>query len=102
MVFFAATLDEVHTHAIDDAVGQLVGDDFAPQVVLLHFGAVLLLERGREIADKRGQEVGVVGKVAAQKVILAVHFAVRQQYRNFRVAQAFASFGTAVDFGFIR
>ena len=66
LVFFAATLDEVHTHAVDDAVGQLVGDDFAPQVVLLHFAAVLLLERGGEIADKRGQEVGIVGEVAAQ------------------------------------
>jgi len=31
-----------------------------------------------------------------------VHFAVGQQYCNFRVAQAFASFVAAVDFGFIR
>ena len=102
LVFFAATLDEVHTHAIDDAVGQLVGDDFAPQVVLLHFAAVLLLERGGEIADKRGQEVGIVGEVAAQEVVLAVHFAVGQQYCNFRVAQAFPGFGAAFDFGFVR
>ena len=87
------------THAVDDLVGQLVGDDFATQLMLFHLLAKTLLQRFGEVVHQHRQEVGIVRHIGSQNGLIQRNLAVSQQYGDFRHGETLTRQAAFVDLG---
>ena len=76
-------MHEHATGAVDGAVGNDGGNDFALQGMHLHHACIFLLQRGREVSDERSGDIFVIDQIRFQKLVEQLHLAVRQQYRTF-------------------
>ena len=62
---FGHAVVERDARQVDHLVGDLRGDDLAPQPVIEDLGAIPLLQHRREVANEIGLEVRIVGKLGA-------------------------------------
>ena len=78
---------ELRPAAIDDRIGELRGDDLAAQPVLLERVGELFDDRAGEIALQLAPEIGIVGNVGLQQLVLERELGIGQQHRQLRPRQ---------------
>ena len=79
--------DEGAADPVDHGIGDTGGDDLAAQPVPRDTGLEFVLNRPREIGDQVLGQLGIVGQVGVQDLVIQPDFAVGHEHGDFRPGQ---------------
>ena len=86
----------------DHVVGQLRGNDFAPETVGFHLRPVLLQQHPRKVRLDLTVQIGIIRDIGEQQALVKIHLAVGEDHREFCPGEALAGLLSQPQFLVVR